>query len=338
MDATLYGGTGATQVISNADNGTTGFKPDFVWLKARSNGNTHVLTDSVRGISNYLFTNLTSAEQAATAGTAVTSLNSNGFTLGLETSTSGSTNNSGYTYVGWQWQAGQGTTSSNTNGSITSTVSVNATAGFSVVTYAGTGANATIGHGLSTAPQFIAIKIRNNTYSWRNYHASLGNAGYIYFNSSDAYTASSTTFNSTSPTSSVFSIGTEVNTNANGGTFVAYCWAPVAGFSQFGSYTGNGSTDGPFIYTGFRPKFILTKRTDVLSDWWIMDSSRSPYNNAVNTLYPNLSDAEYSYSTGDDFLSNGFKVRNTNGSQNASGGTYIYACFAENPFKYANAR
>ena len=330
MAATLYTGTGAGNlVINNATAGSNGFYPDLIWAKSRNAAYYNNLLDYPRGTSVRLFSNLSDAESN---NGCQSSFNSNGFTLNAD---AGGINNSGTTYVAWQWNAGSGTTSTNTSGSITSTVDVNATAGFSIVKYTGTGSAATIGHGLGVAPQFIAIKIRNNTYSWRNYHVSTGNTGYVYFNSTDAYTASSTTFNNTSPTSSVFSVGTEVNTNANGGTFVAYCWAPVAGYSAFGSYTGNGSADGPFIYTGFRPRYVLIKRTNTTEDWVVDDSSRSPYNVTTEYLLPSSSAAAGNV-TLYDFLSNGFKMRGI--SQNNSGSTFIYAAFAENPFKYANAR
>ena len=335
MDATTYSGTNVAQNITNQ----AGFKPDLVWMKQRNGTAWHALFDSVRGVTKGLASNDSGAEVTSSAGQDFTSFNSNGFGVGVVNNWN-STNVGGGSIVGWQWQAGQGTTSSNTNGSITSTVSVNTTAGFSIVTYTGTGSNATVGHGLGVAPSFIAFKIRNNTYSWRNYHVSTGNAGYVYFNSSDGYTASSTTFNNTSPTSSVFSVGTEANTNASGGTFVAYCWAEIAGFSKFGSYTGNGSTDGPFVYTGFRPKFLLFKQSSASGEYWhLMDTSRSPYNGVDLDLYPNLSNAEATYSPPAlDLLSNGFKFRTSNSAWNGSGATYIYAAFAENPTKFANAR
>jgi hypothetical protein len=327
MDATTYTGTLLSNSITNAG----AFKPDLVWVKSRSAATDNKLTDSVRGVTKGLISNTTGAETTDTQG--LTAFGTGGFTVGTNTDY----NNLSATYVAWQWQAGQGTTSSNTSGSITSTVSVNASAGFSVVTYTGTGVNATIGHGLGVAPQFIAIKIRNNSYSWRNYHVSTGNTGYVYFNSSDAYTASSTTFNNTSPTSSVFSVGTEANTNASGGTFVAYCWAQVAGFSQFGTFVGNGTADNVFVYLGFRPKFLMFKPTTGAGGNWVtMDSSRDTYNVAVNLLNPDGSGAEYTASVIQvDFLSNGFKVR---GSWAGFTLNPIYAAFAENPFKNALAR
>ena len=326
MDATLYTGTGASLSVTN----TASFKPDFVWVKGRSGATDHALYDSVRGTTIDLVSNSTAAETTQAQG--LTAFGTGGFTVG----TLAKMNTSSATYVGWQWQAGQGSTSSNTSGTITSTVSVNATAGFSVVTYAGTSAAATVGHGLGVAPAMIIVKSRTlGTGNWCVYHKSLTALGAVFLNLTNAYAANANIWNNTTPTSTVFSLA---GSDANNGNCVAYCWAEIAGYSAFGSYTGNGSTDGTFIYTGFRPKFILVKRTDAAThDWFIYDTNRNTYNVAPNYLRPNLSDAE---GVGDtyDILSNGFKNRNAYAAINASGGTYIYAAFAENPFKNANAR
>jgi len=325
MDATLWTGnsTGSTtQTITNAG----GFKPDFLWGKSRSATYNHVLIDSVRGVNKILYSDLTNAE--VTNASTLSSFNSNGFTVGID---AGGLNDNGKTFVGWQWQAGQGTTSSNTNGSITSTVSVNASAGFSVVTYTGTGANATVGHGLGVAPSWIVVKQRNGTVTWRVYHASLANTQVLYLSATDAATTETTTWNSTTPTSTVFSVGTGSGANGNTNTYVAYCWTPIAGYSAFGSFTGNGTTDNVFIYTGFLPKFILLKASSIVDTWYIWDSVRGAYNVNSPTLNPNTSAAETSVAAFD-FLSNGFKLRN-----NASA-TYVYAAWAENPFKNSLAR
>jgi hypothetical protein len=325
MDATLWTGNASTQVIVN----NAQFKPDLVWMKARSAAYSNRLVDSVRGVGIILNSNTTGAEFTDTAS--LTSFNSNGFTVGNSFD-----NASGVTQVGWQWQAGQGSTSSNTSGSITSTVSVNTTAGFSVVTYTGTGANATVGHGLGVAPAMIIFKQRNAVRGWPVYHRSLGASTTIYLNVTNASNADSTIFNATSPTSSVFSLG--ASSDSNNGSMLAYCWAEIAGFSAFGSYTGNGSANGPFIFTGFRPKFILWKSsTDGARNWSVFDSSRNTYNVTNSYLLPNLSNAEGT-SDACDFLSNGFKWRSTDAGSNGSGQTFIYMAFAENPFKNANAR
>ena len=339
MNATLYTGTGVgSRVITNGVAGAS-FQPDFVWLKNRTSPYSHQTNDSVRGATNgCLYTDLT---YAVDANFGITSFNSNGFTLGntasLISQSFGSQNGTGDNYVGWQWKAG-GTAVTNTSGTISSQVSANTTSGFSVVTYTGSGTGgATVGHGLGVAPSFIAIKSRSSTESWQNYHVSLGATKAIFLNLSQGFTTSNVYFNDTSPTSSVFSLGTGTQANGNGTTYVAYCWSQIAGYSAFGSYTGNGSADGPFIYTGFRPRFVLLKRTDTSEDWVVYDTARDPYNTSQYILYPNGSYAESSgYAL--DILSNGFKLRNTVTSNNASGGTYIYAVFAENPFKYANAR
>jgi hypothetical protein len=333
MNATLYTGTGGTQTVSNGVAGQS-FQPDMVWIKSRSAATDNKLTDSVRGATKALISNTAGAETTDTNG--LTAFGTSGFTLGTDTTY----NNNAATYVGWNWKAG-GTAVSNTAGTITSQVSANTTSGFSVVTYTGNGsAGATVGHGLGAAPSMFITKQRNGgvgSDNWQVYHTSLGNTQRIFLNLTDAASTTSAAWNNTSPTSSVFSLGTSNAGNGNTNTYVAYCWAPIAGYSQFGSYTGNGSTDGPFIYTGFRPRFILFKKTNTTGNWIIYDSSRSTYNLTNLVLFPMANDAE-STTDGADFLSNGFKLRSVAGTTNASGGTYIYAAFAENPFKYANAR
>jgi hypothetical protein len=339
MDATLWAGTDVTpQAITNAAT----FKPDLVWVKNRTtSGYWNVWFDSVRGAGNQLSSNQTDAELASGSNVAgkVSAFNSNGFSLSAGSSSSSSVNGIGGNYVGWQWQAGQGSSSSNTNGTITSTVSVNASAGFSVVTWTGTGVNgATVGHGLGVAPSLIIAKSRNAVNDWVVYSASVGNTAALLLNRTDAISTSALWFNNTSPTSSVFSLGTISALNGSGTTVVAYCWTPIAGFSAFGSYTGNGSADGPFVYLGFRPKFVMIKRTDTSGfSWEISDSSRNPSNVVNLRLFADLSIAD---NTQDeyDYVSNGLKVRTTNTNTNASGGTYIYMAFAENPFKNALAR
>jgi hypothetical protein len=333
MDATLYTGTGTTQVIVDQAQ----FKPDFVWIKSRSAAENNCLFDSVRGVTNYLFSNSTISEQNyGTFG--VTAFNSNGFTV---IGGSGyAVNTSAATYVGWQWQAGQGSSSSNTSGTITSTVSVNTTAGFSVVTYTGTGVTATIGHGLGVAPAMIITKNRTTAgTSWITYHSALGATKGIYLDLTNAAATSNQFWNNVAPTSSVFTVYGGNDSNANANAVVAYCWAEIAGFSKFTSYTGNGSADGPFIFTGFRPKWLMIKRTDSTQNWIIVDTSRDTYNVANKRLLANSSAAE---DTGIpnyvDLLSNGFKCRDSNISYNASGGTYIVMAYAENPFKNSNAR
>jgi hypothetical protein len=334
MAATTYTGTGANQSISNAVN-TVSFQPDFVWGKNRTSADNHAAYDSVRGVQKRIQPNSTVAED--TSALYLTAFNSNGFSLG----TDGQLNNSGSSFVAWQWKAG-GTAVSNTAGTITSSVSANTTAGFSVVTYTGTGANATVGHGLGVAPSMVIVKNRLQAYNWTVYHIGLGGATNILnLNSTSASVASAVQFNGTNPTLSVFSVGAggvaNNNTNTTSDTFVAYCWAPVAGYSAFGSYTGNSSADGPFIYTGFRPRWLMIKNITVAGQWMIWDSSRDTYNPEAARLDAQDSAAEVSVSIGD-FVSNGIKIRQTGTSYNATGSTYIYAAFAENPLKFSNAR
>jgi len=332
MAATLYTGNGTSIALSNGANNniSTTFQPDLIWTKPRSATGFNIVQDSVRGAGYRLITDGTYVElYDATYGTFA----SNGFNIG----SNANINVNGTTYVGWQWKA-SGSTASNTNGSITSTVSANTTAGFSVVTYTGTGANATVGHGLGVAPAMYIVKNRGQTGDWCVYHQNMNATPqnyYMQLNLTSAAGANSTIWNNTAPTSSVFSIGSYLY--GNGVNYVAYCWAAVAGYSAFGSYTGNGSTDGPFVYTGFRPRYVLIKGSSGVSSWYVSDTSRDPSNVVNNELYPNLSNAE-SGSSILDILSNGFKIRTTSTDLNTNGNTQIYAVFAENPFNSSRAR
>jgi hypothetical protein len=331
--ATTYTSSGTTQTITNgASTSGTSFQPDLVWQKIRSVVGDHYLIDSVRTAANVLSSNNTNAE--GNTPTFLTSFNSNGWTQGTGNYTAGAT------IVGWQWKASNAVAVSNTAGSITSQVSVNPISGFSIGTFSFPASPPqTIGHGLGVAPSMIIVKSRSNgTQGWIVYHISSGNTGYIALNQNAAFTSTATAWNNTSPTSSVFTIGTGFSTANFGANGVFYAFSEIAGFSKFGSYTGNGSTDGPFVYLGFRPRWVMLKRIDSTGDWFILDTSRDTYNVAGNVLYPNLSNAESGVVWFNDILSNGFKLRVTGANQNASGGTYIYAAFAENPFKYANAR
>jgi len=328
----LYTGNGsATQAITGV-----GFKPDLVWVKNRTFAVSHCWVDGVRAAPNQLGSDLTDAEN--TSGNAygvyggVSALGTDGFTVSLGSDpTYQATNKSAQNYVAWNWLASN-TTTSNTAGSITSTVSANQTAGFSVVGYTGAGASATIGHGLGVAPSMYIIKSRTGTAEpWFVYHKSIGNTGGILLNSTNAQVTSSTWFNNTSPTSSVFSIGSNSGVSGSGKTHIAYCFAEVKGYSKFGSYTGNGSADGTFVYTGFKPAFVMEKSSSVGGYSWAMsDNKRNPFNQANNTLYANAADAEYTSLDKFDLLSNGFKLRSIYG--NTTGDTYIYMAFAENPF------
>ena len=333
MDATTWSGNGTSATISNSGS----MKPDLVWIKARSTSSYgHYLIDAIRGVTKLLSSQDVAAE--ITAADVITSLNSNGFSL----SNSVVSNGSGQTYVGWQWQAGQGSTTTGTGtGGITSvSYSVNTTAGFSIVTYTGSGTTGTITHGLGVAPSMIFTKTRSSAAgNWGVYHSAIGATKVLNLNNTIAATTSSAFWNNTAPTLSVFTVATSNDVNASATTMVAYCWAEIAGFSKFGSYTGNGSADGTFVYLGFKPKFLMIKRTDTTQNWIMVDTSRDTYNVANKRLFANLTSAEDTgISNYVDLLSNGFKCRDSNISYNASGGTYIYMAFAENPFKNANAR
>jgi hypothetical protein len=240
-------------------------------------------------------------------------------------------NNNGTTFASWNWLA-NGAGVSNTDGSITSTVSANTTSGFSIVSYTGTGSNATVGHGLGVAPDMIITKVRANSgNNWAVFHKSLGAGNIIWLNLTNAVSADTSFWNNTTPTSSVFSIGTQGDTNRSANTIIAYCFAEVKGFSKFGSYTGNGSADGTFVYTGFKPAFVITKRTDAGDGWIMFDNKRSPINIVDKNVQANSSAVEVTFGYLD-FLSNGFKLRMTGASANGSGASYIYMAFAENPF------
>jgi hypothetical protein len=325
FNAVTYTGTGSSLGVTGV-----GFQPDWVWVKSRSGATDHGLYDAVRGVQKQLESNTASDETTETTG--ITAFGSDGFTTGALAQL----NTSSATYVAWNWKA-NGAGSSNTAGSITSTVSASTTSGFSVLTYSGTGAAATVGHGLSAVPQMIIVKCRTTAFNWRVYHVSVGNVNSLLLNSDGASSALSS-WNSTTPTSTVFTVGTDVGTNQSGSTFVAYCFAAIAGYSAFGTYTGNGSTDGPFVFTGFRPAYVMVKRTDAVNVWLILDATRNPSNVVTLNLNANTSVAENTYSGWCDFTSNGFKVRGTDTAINATSGTYIYMAFASNPFKYSLAR
>jgi hypothetical protein len=341
MAASLWTGDATTPkaVVSNLS-----FSPDFVWIKDRSVGYQHSLQDTVRGTgaSKKLYSSLTEAENGANSVYGhINSFDANGFTVATGSSGAQHVNASGVTYVGWSWKGG-GTGVTNTSGTITSTVSANPSAGFSIVTYTGTGSGSpTIGHGLGVAPSMIIVKSRSNAVNWGVGHVSAGWANAGLLNGTNAF-GGSTYFASTAPTSTVFSVQDATVTNISGATYVAYCFSAVRGYSAFGSYTGNGSADGPFIYTGFRPRWVLYKNASTAGTVWnLHDTSRKTFNVDDTTLDPSSSGAEgTSTSIMIDELSNGFKIRGVHagGHNNTNGSTYIYAAFAEHPFNYSRAR
>lgn len=326
FQTTLYTGTGSSRSVDQS--GNSKFQPDWVWVKSRGTGADHALYDVLRGVQKELKTNATDAEATVTTG--LTAFESDGFQVGSRVGMNGSSD----TFVAWQWLA-NGSGSSNTDGSINTTAtSANTTAGFSINTYTGTGSNATVGHGLGVAPSMIILHRRNGTGSWRVYNKNLTDASYVLnMESTGAQEVSATVWNSTDPTSTVFSIGTNAEVNASGGTYVAYCFAEIEGYSKFGSYEGNGNADGSFVYTGFQPAYLFLKNIDAAESYNLRDNKRDPFNVTKQILFSNTNAAESTSGGGQfaDLLSNGFKLRGTDPGVNSSA-TFIYMAFAENPF------
>ena len=292
-----------------------GFQPDLAWIKNRSTTDNHALFDAIRGATYRIASNAATANTQATNSLA--SFDSDGFTL----NDGGDANGNGENIVGWNWKA-NGAGSSNSDGSITSTVSVSTASGFSIVKWTGSGSNATIGHGLGKVPKLIIVKNLATSDSWNVYHASLGNGKRLFLDTNGAESSTSDAWNSTSPTSSVFSIGTNTGTNNSGSDLIAYCFAEIDGHSKIGQYTGNGNADGAFVYCGFRPSFILTKTTGT-DNWRILDDKRLGYNPNNSLSQPSLTQAD-SAQTWHDILSNGFKLRTTDTGDNGSGTNYIF--------------
>tara|TARA_R100001015_G_C4613246_1_gene168885 strand:- start:43 stop:1080 length:1038 start_codon:yes stop_codon:yes gene_type:complete len=301
-------------------------QPDFIWIKDRVAANTNVLVDSSRGAGSLLYSNSTVA--AVTGATQVSSFNTDGFTLGATTYVN--ENSSSNTYVAWNWKINGGTTVANSVGAIASTVQANQTAGFSILEYTGSGGAASIGHGLSKAPEVIWIKDKGNSTNWRCWHVGFGNiTTYQKLNSDDGYGSASMWG---SPTSSAIIVGgTGYEVNESGNNYIAYCWHGVDGFSKFGRFSGNNNANGPFIYTGFKPAFVMIKGYTIGNNWIIWDNKRSVINPCDNVLYPDLDQAEATSGNDLDFLSNGFKCRGTNSNYNGSY-DYLYWAWAEHPF------
>jgi hypothetical protein len=333
MDVALYTGNGSTQSISGL-----AFSPDFVWIKNRTSSFSHALWDVVRGATKELNSNGTGAE--GTVSTGLTSFDATGFSLGSNSGVNNNTNG----FVAWTWDAGSSTVTNN-NGSISSQVRANPSAGFSIVTYTGTGVSASIGHGLNALPQMIIVKSRSATGNWAVYHRTLGANTYLYLNATDAAAATSNYWQYTSspgnPTTAWFGTLGGNDPNISGVTYVAYCFASVAGYSAFGSYTGNGSTDGPFVYTGFRPAFVIVKNSTVGGSgysWYMWDSKRPGYNWQGGELFADQPNAEDTGFERFDILSNGFKLRSAGAAIHGSGSTMLSAVFAQHPFSIAPAR
>ena len=328
---TLYTGNESTNAITNSANAGD-FQPDWVWLKSRNSATHHRLYDSSRGALKNILSSAANTE--ATTANSLTSFDSNGFTLGSDDNSNQNTK----TFVAWQWKANGGTTSSNSDGDITSTVQANTTAGFSIVLFTGNAtAGQTVGHGLGVKPEIIFAKNRSNGNNWNVYAEPVDNTGnnYLSLNGTVGKESDFNMWNDTAPTSSVITLGDRNETNGSSHNMVFYCFHSVKGYSKIGSYTGNGNADGTFVYTGFKPAWIMLKRTDSSNNWNIFDSKRDVDNQVGNVLYANLTSAEEadaSHSSANDFLSNGFKLKETGNAVNGSGATYIYMAFAEHPF------
>jgi len=329
----LYTGSSSGQSITN-DANAGDFKPDWVWIKRRDgdpnsvgNGH-HSLYDSSRGVQKEIYSDLNSAE--ATNSNALTAFGTDGFTVGTEARV----NSNGLSFVSWQWKANGGTTSTNTDGSQNSTVQVNSTAGFSIVKRTGTGsAGATYGHGLGAVPDVIINK-GLNTNEWYSYFKAIGGGTHwIALESTGAAVADANMWNNTDATSSVFTVGNSGGSNGSGVEYINYCFKEIQGYSKFGSYTGNANADGPFIYTGFKPAWVVTKKVSATGSWWLIDNAREPYNPAgTKFILLNSSNAEVTTPNKPmDLLSNGFKPRDVTGYHNDAD-TYIYMAFAEHPF------
>ena len=332
FNTVLYTGTGSSNAITGV-----GFSPDFTWIKKRNGTTDHQLVNSVVGYPNgTLLSNQTDAEYTAAAR--VDSADADGFTV----SSPGQVNASSDTYVAWNWLAGtafSNDASATSVGTIDSEGQVNTTAGFSIIKYTGTGSNGTVAHGLSSAPELVIVKERSGTGQWSVQSTALSAANkVVHLQSTAAEATKADHFNSTLPTSTVFSVGTSGNTNGNTNTFIAFCFHSVEGYSKVGSYTGNGNANGTFVYTGFRPAWIIIKASDSTQTWWMHDNKRDVDNVVEHNLGANLSSVEDDDYPVIDFLSNGFKCRSTDTSHNGNGNVIIYLAFADQPFKFSNAR
>ena len=304
----LYTGTGSSLALTN--DGNSDLQPDWVWIKERNGATNQMLTDSVRGATKTLHSQNTDTE--STDAQALKSFNSDGFTVG----TDGDVNTSSDTYVAWNWKK-------------------TADAGFDIVSYTGNGSARTISHSLSAVPGWIIVKNRDEGESWPIYHhknTSAPATDYLALNDTHATTDSNTRWNDTAPTSSVFTVGTSDVVNKNTIKYIAYLFAEKQGYSKFGSYAANESVDGTFVYTGFKPAFVILKQSNLARDWHMFDNKRSTFNAVGRYLRPNVSGAEDSGEDYLDLLSNGFKLKNTGNRFNDADGTYIYMAFAENPF------
>ena len=320
----LYTGTGTTHAITGV-----GLQPDFVWQKARDSTQNHRAIDSVRGGDKQNYPDLTNAE--VTDSEFITAFGADGYTMGTA---GGNANDTSVDYVSWNWK--MGTTSGLTGGTITpSSYSISATAAQSVIAYTGTGVAATLPHGLGITPGLIICKRLDSADNWWVHVESLTGPQYMVLNSTGAVASATAVFNDTLPGATLFTIGNDAGINASGGTYIAYCFAPVKGYSKFGTYLGNGNADGMFVNTGFRPAYVLIKKTNGTGSWWVFDYKRLGYNPATYRLYADAGTVENTTAV-IDFVSNGFKLRTTDGDLNGDGNTIIYAAFAEFPTVSSN--
>ena len=325
FDTVLYTGNSSTNNITGLE-----FKPDLVWVKRRDGSAHHNLVDSVRGTQKHLQSSGTGSEDTETGSNGLTSFNSDGFTVSGTNSGTGRINYSGNTFVAWCWKAG-GAAVSNSDGTITASVSANQEAGFSIISYTGNSTSgATIGHGLGKTPKWFIVKSRSQNRGWNNYHASLGNTKYIQLQQTHTPQTQSGWWNNTSPTSSVITLGNDNDVNDSSQNYICYAWAEILGYSKFGEYEGNGNSEGTYVDLGFRPAWVLVKRTNSSQNWWLLDNKRNTQNPLDKELNPNSDGGEATY-TSFDFLSNGFKLRSDNVVMNGGGSTYIYMAFAERP-------
>ena len=331
FNTNLYTGNGYARTITGV-----GFQPDWVWVKERNGTNFHYVYDVVRGNNLNVYTNANDADTNVTSalgGGGIGSQASDGFTIVSGTSNTNNVNTNSNNYVSWNWKAG--TTSGLSGGTITpSSYSINTTSGFGIYTYTGTGSAGTIAHGLGSTPKLIIVKCRSNADTWAVYHADVGATKYLELDTNVQAQTSTVPWNNTEPTSSVFTVGTWSATNGSGRTYVAYCFAEKTGYSKFGSYTANNSSDGPFIYTGFKPAFFIAKRDGGTGNFHIYDNKRLGYNNQNKRLRADQTDAEDQYSI--DIVSNGIKIRTNNNSLNNHTGNMVYWAFAEAPIVGTN--
>ena len=323
FNTVTYSGNSSTNNITGV-----GFQPDWLWIKARNYAENHVVYDAIRGVTKQLYPNTTGAE--STNATALTAFGTDGFNLATA---NGNTNANGTNFVAWNWKAGGGQGSSNTDGTINTTyTSVNTTAGFSISQYTGTGSNATFGHGLGVAPTYYMIKETNSTGPWFVGNVDYtGDTGYLYLQSSGVGAASGQVFTTAKPTASLINLGTDSDVNQSGQTYIAYCFAPINGFSKFGTYTSNGNANGPFIYTGFKPAWVMIKNVSSTAIWMLYDNTRDVDNPNTKALIPNDTNVEDVNAENMDFLSNGFKCRTVGVKMNNSSNVFTYYAFAEEP-------